>query len=207
MSFTIFNLINKSINTSSRKGKKGEKALERKLEVLQRHGYPGLILKNVYIPKGNGQTTEIDAIFITSKGIFVFESKNYSGKISGKEDEKYWNVKYPGKRTEKMYNPIWQNGTHIKWLRKYLGDKIPYYSIVVFSDNCKLRIKVKDAIVRKTGSLPSVIRKIWSGAEDAAEQTEISRIYNLLQICAEVDREVKKEHIRDVSNHKKWCVI
>ena len=35
--------------------------------------------------KEDGETSEVDLIFITQKGIFVFESKNYSGWIFGDE--------------------------------------------------------------------------------------------------------------------------
>ncbi len=45
-------------------------------------------LFNIYIPKENGETTEIDVLMICSKGIFVFESKNYSGWIFGSETQK-----------------------------------------------------------------------------------------------------------------------
>ena len=41
------------------------------------------ILRNVYILKGNGETNEIDALFIMVKDIFVLEPKNYSGWIFG----------------------------------------------------------------------------------------------------------------------------
>ena len=42
-------------------------------------GRDGKILRNVYVPKENGETSEIDVLYITQKGIFVIESKNYSG--------------------------------------------------------------------------------------------------------------------------------
>jgi hypothetical protein len=35
-------------------------------------------LHNIYLDK-NGSTTEIDVVALTEKGIFVLESKNYSG--------------------------------------------------------------------------------------------------------------------------------
>lgn len=49
------------------------------LELLKVKGYNGNILHNLYIPYNNGKTSEIDILFITKKGIFVIESKNYSG--------------------------------------------------------------------------------------------------------------------------------
>ena len=35
-------------------------------------------LFNLYIPKGENGTTEIDMLMLSTKGLFVFESKNYS---------------------------------------------------------------------------------------------------------------------------------
>lgn len=46
-----------------------------KLDVFKR------LLVNVYLPKDDGTTTEIDLIMICHTGIYVFESKNYSGWI------------------------------------------------------------------------------------------------------------------------------
>lgn len=40
------------------------------------------MLRNIYVPY-NGKTSEIDVLMIREKGIFVFESKNYSGWIFG----------------------------------------------------------------------------------------------------------------------------
>ena len=43
--------------------------------------FDGKFLFNLYIPKNQNETTEIDIILICKKGIFVFESKNYRGLI------------------------------------------------------------------------------------------------------------------------------
>jgi len=38
-------------------------------------GRKGKVLRSVYLPKDNGENSEVDVVFITQKGIFVFESK------------------------------------------------------------------------------------------------------------------------------------
>lgn len=48
-----------------------------------------VVLKNVYVPTED-KTTEIDLLMIHEKGIFVFESKNYSGWIFGSADQLNW---------------------------------------------------------------------------------------------------------------------
>lgn len=42
-------------------------------------------ISGFYIPKGNGETTELDVILLHESGIYVMESKNYSGWIFGSE--------------------------------------------------------------------------------------------------------------------------
>ena len=66
-------------------GKRGEKLTERELNLVKLFGRKGRTLRNVYIPKDNEETSEIDVVYITQKGIFVFESKNYTGWIFGDE--------------------------------------------------------------------------------------------------------------------------
>lgn len=62
-------------------GSYGEKLTERELKLVKLFGRKGKTLRNVYVPKDDGSTSEIDLLYITQKGIFVFESKNYSGWI------------------------------------------------------------------------------------------------------------------------------
>lgn len=70
-----------SIFDADWKGRHGEKLTERKLNIVKLFGRNGKVLRNVYVPKSSGKTTEIDVIFITQKGIFVIESKNFFGWI------------------------------------------------------------------------------------------------------------------------------
>ena len=99
------------------KGKYGEYLSFNKLEKIKGEHR---ILTNVYLPKGNGETTEVDLIYIHETGIYVLESKNYSGWIFGDEKSKYWMQTLQNGKKEKFYNPIFQNNTHIKYLIKLL---------------------------------------------------------------------------------------
>ena len=118
-------------------GRHGEKLTEKELKWVNFFGRRGKTLRNLYIPKDNGDTSEIDVVYITQKGIFVFESKNYSGWIFGDEKGTYWTVMLPNRERNRFYNPIKQNRTHIKWLGAYVGPEVPLFSIIVF---CVIRI-------------------------------------------------------------------
>ena len=77
-----------------KKGAEGERGIEKKLERANLFGYQGVCLKNLYVPLAKGGTTEIDLVYLTGRGIFVIESKNYSGRILGDEQEGQWSVGY-----------------------------------------------------------------------------------------------------------------
>lgn len=48
-------------------GRRGEKLTERELKLVKLFGRDGKVLRNVYVPKGNGETSEIDVVFITQQ--------------------------------------------------------------------------------------------------------------------------------------------
>lgn len=69
-------------------GRYGEYLIYKYLKNFENDG--AKFLFNVYIPKENEETSEADVLMISKKGIFVFESKNYSGWIFGDEKQKNW---------------------------------------------------------------------------------------------------------------------
>lgn len=102
----IDRFLDKYIFTPEWMGRRGEKLTERELRLVRFLGRDGKILRNVYIPKENGETSEIDVLYITQKGIFVIESKNYSGWVFGSEKNYQWTVSLPNGIKNKLYNPI-----------------------------------------------------------------------------------------------------
>ena len=104
-------------------GQYGEYLTEYALLSRSMEGYY-VVLKNLYLPM-KGKTTEIDLLMIHEKGIFVFESKNYSGWIFGNEKYKMWTQTLPqGKgrpsKKEKFLNLIrFDNDDQIKRPNRY----------------------------------------------------------------------------------------
>ena len=138
MAKSLVDLVLKSIMDDEWLGKHGEKLTERKLMFVQLFGRKGKVLKNVYLPKENGETSEVDIIFITQKGIFVFESKNYSGWIFGDEKGKTWTAMLPNKQKNQFYNPIMQNRTHLILSEEMAGAcelKVPLIAEVEEGEN------------------------------------------------------------------------
>jgi hypothetical protein len=120
------------------KGRLGE---DRVVSALKPLPYNNRILRNLLITDEAGSSTEIDLVVITSMGVYVIESKNYSGWIFGNHDQQHWTQVFANQTKNKFYNPIHQNVGHIKALKKKLQKytDIDYYSVIVFSDEATLK--------------------------------------------------------------------
>jgi hypothetical protein len=91
------------------------------------------LLNNVTLPTADG-TTQVDHILVSRFGIFVIESKHYSGEIFGDEREAQWTKAFLGV-SYRFQNPIRQNYKHLVAVRDIL-DFVPtehIRSVVVFT--------------------------------------------------------------------------
>ncbi|MBQ8394263.1 MAG: NERD domain-containing protein [Clostridia bacterium] len=90
---------------------------------------------NDLILMNDGKTTQIDHIVINPRGVFVIETKNYSGEIYGNENQREWTQVLAYRNVKnKLYNPLKQNATHVYNVKKVVG-KLPVHSLVVFVQN------------------------------------------------------------------------
>lgn len=158
-------------------------------------------LHNIYIPY-KGKTSEIDVLLIHEKGLFVIESKNYSGWIFGSEDQYKWTQVLNKQNKNKFYNPIKQNETHIKALSQYIDtDRKQMISFIVFSERCELKNVPEDTeqykILRRHHLLRE-LRKELNKRESIFSYEEIKDIYDRLKPLTEVTEKVKQEHIERI---------
>ena len=159
-------------------------------------------LFNCYIPKDDGTTSEIDVILLHSSGIYVFESKNYSGWIFGTESQKMWTQTLPNGTKEKFYNPLMQNNSHIKWLKHILPDvdeKI-FHSIIIFSERCelkKIKLTTDNHKVIKRYNLPRAITT--SSNETVLSNDMIETIYEKLYPLTQTTAEARTAHVNTIN--------
>lgn len=191
-------------------GWNGERLTEQELKWINRFGWEGQILRNVYIPKENGETSEIDLLYVTQKGIFVIESKNIDGWVYGKEDERFWTVCLPKRKKYRMPNPVLQNRGHVvclgKYLRRTLSVECPMFSLIVFSERCFLkRITVESSSVQilNRDLLYDSVRYVWDSSPDVMDEETVSRITSDLIAYTKVNRAKKKKHIDQINQKLK----
>ena len=186
-------------------GKYGEYLTYRHLKHLEADG--AKFLFNTYIPKGADATTEIDVLMISKKGMFVFESKNYSGWIFGNEQQVHWYQTLPSgrkSRKQQFYNPIMQNNTHIKFLKALLGKDLPMHSVIVFSERCTLKnvqLQSKNIqVINRQRVKEAVAHTMQFCQEDLLDEAMIADIYAKLYPYTQVDQRTKQKHIENIQN-------
>ena len=127
------------------KGTKGEKRVSSVLNKLDKSKYK--ILNDVLV-RAKDKTVQIDHIVVSIYGIFVIETKNYSGNIYGDGYKDKW-TQYIGREKNLFQNPLRQNYGHYKTIADLLNisdDKL-IKPVVVFAGTAKLKISNANNVV------------------------------------------------------------
>ncbi|GAE34750.1 nuclease-related domain-containing protein [Halalkalibacter akibai] len=166
------------------------------------------IMTNLYIPKQDGTTTEIDVLFITESGLFVLESKNYSGWIFGDEKHKNWTQMLPNRKKYSFFNPIWQNKAHINALKLKVGvsDDRLYKSYIIFSERCQLKkitVTSPEIKVIKRDQLQQMLQNELAQPDKVLTPILIEQIFAKLKKYSCVDDVIKRVHIDEVKRKSK----
>lgn len=192
----------------------GEFLIYKALESLEG---PRKFLFNLYLPAGGGKTTELDVVLLHESGIYVFESKNYGGRISGSEEQQYWVQSLPSKhgQTQKhrFYNPILQNDGHIDRLYQFLRPVTllsglpPFYSYIVFGDRCVLMDVPQRSGSHHILNIDELSSAVLENAVEAGIRltaAEIEMLYEELEPYSRVDDAVKQAHIDNIRTKYRW---
>jgi len=120
----------------------GERLVDRTIRLYFGRNYH--LINNITLPKSDNGSTQIDHILISEYGIFVIETKHYSGRIYGSENDYQWTQAFNKVQKYRFLNPIKQNASHIKQLSQLLYD-VPIdslISIVVFTGKGEIKTEV-----------------------------------------------------------------
>lgn len=173
-------------------GKKGENRVKRKIgKTVENERY----VINDLMLMSKRKTCQIDHIVINQRGIFVIETKNYSGQIYGLENQREWTqVLAYGKVKNKLYNPLKQNATHIYNVAKIVGN-LPIRSLVVFVQNNTQHIQASNVI-----PLSALKRTLQSGVNVLSAQKMKTAYRALMANKAEI---TMREHVRNIKKQQK----
>ena len=162
------------------------------------------VFMDSYFKSRTGRYVQVDLIAVNSKGVFVFESKDYNGWIYGNGEQLNWTQVYY-KDKFRFYNPIKQNYSHVQCIKEKIeNDKIPFYSIIVFGDDAELKnisYVPKNTYVctsRRIGDLMTDIMDKGKNCLTGVEIIDVCRKINNSKI--EPTDEIRKEHVEIIKD-------
>lgn len=163
-----------------------------------------MLFQNVYVPRG-ADYSEIDIVALHSTGVYIFESKNFNGYITGDIDAKNWSYTHVGGKRYQFYNPLFQNKSHINALKDALNiSESSIEPYVVFGSEGKIggiRGKTTAPIYHIDDIRIKVAADLVS-KESIFTPEELGKIKALMREWVEISEEERGRHIQRVKEKK-----
>lgn len=158
----------------------------------------GKIYQGVYLYSHSlGTFTEIDLLIVTPKKIYSLEAKSYRNVLEGAMHMKMWKGK-TSKYMTMIYNPYFQNITHIRALRKTFYDfgvRLPIIeNYVVVPNSCQIRSDYD-----KIFKISQLVRKITEDkyiGRDIIDVKKFDKALKLIQKKTKADYDKKMEELK-----------
>lgn len=168
--------------------------------LLLEFGPPDYHLMNHVTIQLDDGTTQVDHILISRFGVFVIETKDYSGWIFANATEKTWTQVLFQLRF-KFQNPIFQNKRHVRAVQGLLDFLPPgaIRSVVVFTGEAEFKTKTPQGVL--------ILSQL---AEYLRDQTEVVMSLNRVQFCVgrletarlAISGETDVEHIQSLKRRR-----
>ncbi len=175
------------------KGFIGERRVTKQLKKLPAESYK--VLNDLMIMNDNS-SSQIDHLVLSPYGLFVIETKTFTGWIHGNERADQWTQTIYRSKT-RFRNPVKQNWGHVLALMEFLDikDKNIFVPIIVFAGDAELKnVKVKTDVIYDF----ELFQTIMKYGNTLLSKEEIENIYTTLTDHNVTDKSLRKKHIKDV---------
>ena len=151
------------------------------------------VFNDVYLMV-NGHSSQIDHVIISPYGIFVIETKNYSGTIYGSENAENW-TQYLNRNRYAFRNPIKQNKSHVWAVKNTLHiSTTSIIPIVVFLNKANLCCNTQSTVIY-AGQLRDYI---LNHKDTVFTNDEVEWLSKKFSECIISDSNRKQNHIQSV---------
>lgn len=105
---------------------------------------------DLYLPRHDCEDlTQIDHVVVSPYGIFVIETKNFTGWIFGSENQREWRQQIYRKKYN-FQNPLHQNELHVNSLAAHLGlARNRFHSLVVFVGDATFKKEMPENVIHE----------------------------------------------------------
>lgn len=152
------------------------------------------VFNDLILPRPDGKgTTQIDHVVVSPFGIFVIETKNFTGWIFGDENSRYWTQVIYGKKN-RFQNPLHQNALHVRALVQATGlPRECFHNLIYFAGDATLKTPLPPQVM--TEGLASCIRR---HREEVVEPEDVARAIAVLRATIPAAAEQRRVHQKQV---------
>ena len=184
------------------RGKEAEEHIREHLRNLGKKRKSFVSSKPLYVPSTERHLTEIDALFISSAGIFIIESKHMTGTVSGKAGDRLW-IKSGDGHVISFTNPVQQNRKHLNSVAEYFQvDTNICKSVIVFNDECNLENAETGygALLVRTSCLENTIEQLHN-----IEKISDEHLTELIKKAEKLPsgKKAEAQHLAEIKETKK----
>ena len=164
--------------------------LRRRLDASLYH-----VLNDIYLPLDDGSTTQIDHVVVSPFGVFVIETKTYTGWIFGNSRDAQWTQVLP-KRKRRFRDPRRQDylhGQRVMGLTGLLANVVP--SVVAFSGEATFKTKFPPEVMH----FADVADYILSFKSRMIPQEDVEGIVaTIVRLDGAIPAAVRKAHVANL---------
>lgn len=178
--------------TAKQIGQKGEQTVKEVLISNSRSG--SRLLNDVVLKDKKGESYQIDHIFINWNGIWIIETKNWSGNIYGTDEQNEWTqVLAYGNEKHRHYNPVKQNLTHVRKITPLLGSNVKIIPLTVFVD-----ADIRGVTSKHTCHIRQLPFILYKNYGETLTEAEIETYYQKILRGKEKSNVTSEEHSQKV---------
>ena len=178
------------LNQANIRGRRGERRVSSRLFSLPSEYH---IFNDVHI-EVQGRSVQIDHIVASRYGIFVIETKNYTGWIYGNDNSEFWIKNMYGNKYQ-FRNPLKQNYSHVKSLQALLGvPESKFIPIVVFLNGATLKCDTTGVVIYSH----QLRRTILDHSVPLFSDAEVEKMITLLSSSRIVEKNRRSNHVHKI---------
>lgn len=175
------------LNQANIRGRRGERRVSSRLFSLPSEYH---VFNDAYI-EVQGRSIQIDHIVVSRYGIFVIETKNYTGWIYGNDKSEFWIKNMYGNKYQ-FRNPLKQNYSHVKSLQCLLNiPESKFIPIVVFLNGATLKCDTMGIVIYSH----QLRNTILSYSTLVFSDIEVTRVTELLSSVCIVEKNRRSNHV------------
>ncbi len=175
------------------RGKLGEARVRKRLARIWSEA-----LHDVILPASRGGLTQVDHLVLTGAGLLVVETKNYRGRIFGREQEAQWTQRL-GRHSIAFPNPLRQNHGHTEAVKALLPG-VRVIGRVVFTNSAQFPQGMPPGVSSLRSLAGDLREELGINLYHAAPSEALLAAWEAIKARADQSHGARKAHLEGIAD-------